>query len=267
MYRVMLIDDELPARQLLKASIDWEGLGLEYVGEAASGIEAINIIDEIRPDVVFVDISMPFMNGIDFTKVATKRYPDLIVIILTGFDDFEYARQCVSLPVVEYMLKPIVRSDIHEVLQRVVTKLDERIPRQDDIDREIENLNSENLSSENLNSENLNSENPYSGDLEQITQYLRENYTDSAINLTSVAQQFGFNSSYLSRKFKQETGMSFVEYLMKCRMEKAMELGKAGKKMFMAASEVGIPDPNYFSRCFKKYTGVSFSEYTASLKG
>lgn len=247
MYRVMLIDDELPARQLLKASIDWEGLGLEFVGEASSGIEAINIIDDIRPDIVFVDIFMPFMNGIEFTKVATKRYPDLIVIVLTGFDDFEYARQCVSLPVVEYMLKPIVRPDIHEVLKKVIAKLNERSPRGDDIDRDNESL--------------------YSGNLDQITQYLRENYTDSAINLTSVAQQFGFNASYLSRKFKQETGMSFVEYLMKCRMEKAMELAGAGKKMFMAASDVGIPDPNYFSRCFKKYTGVSFSEYTASMKG
>lgn len=243
MYRVMIIDDEENARKLLRASINWDGLGLEFAGEASSGIEAINTIDDINPDIVFVDIFMPFMNGIEFTKLATKRYPDLIVIVLTGFDDFEYARQCVSLPVVEYMLKPIVRSEIQAVLERVTAKLAERNPaRQDSAEEE---------------------EATAGNGMEQITQYLRDNYTDSAINLTGVAQLFGFNSSYLSRKFKQEIGMSFVEYLMKCRMERAMELARSGMKMFYTANEVGIPDPNYLGRCFKKYTGVSYSEYVA----
>jgi two-component system response regulator YesN len=78
-----------------------------------------------------------------------------------------------------------------------------------------------------------------------------------------VAQHFGFSPSYLSRKFKQDTGRNFVEYLTGLRMEKAKELAASHEKMFAAASEVGIPDPNYFSRCFKKYTGVSYSEFAA----
>ena len=63
----------------------------------------------------------------------------------------------------------------------------------------------------------------------------------------------------------QETGKSFVEYLMTCRMERAMELAGTNAKMFCTATEVGIPDPNYFGRCFKKYTGVSYSEYVNSI--
>lgn len=241
MYRVMIIDDELSARRLLQASIDWEGLGIEFAGEASSGIEAINIIDDIKPDIVFVDISMPFMNGIEFTKVVTKRYPNLIVIVLTGFDDFEYARECVRLPVAEYMLKPVVRKEVRDVLEKQIEILKQRNPVVNEGDKENDVL--------------------LQNGIEQITQYLRENYTDSAINLTSVAQQFGFNASYLSRKFKQETGLSFVEYLMKCRMEQAVQLAKRDQKMFVVANQVGIPDPNYFGRCFKKYTGVSYSEY------
>lgn len=241
MFRVMIIDDETSARKLLHASIDWDGLGLEFVGEAASGIEAINTIDDIRPDIVFVDIFMPFMNGIEFTKIASQRYPDIVFIVLTGFDDFEYARQCVCLPVVEYMLKPIVRQDVHDVLVRVRDMLEKRHPGRQDSGSDIS---------------------PSSVDL--ITNYLKEHYTDSGLNLTSVAQQFGFNPSYLSRKFKQETGQSFLEFLTKCRMERAIELAASGMKMFASANEVGIPDPNYFGRCFKKYTGVSYSEYTAS---
>lgn len=243
MYRVMVIDDEMSARKLLMASVDWASLDMEVVGEAASGIEAINIIDSLLPDIVFVDISMPFMNGIEFTKVVTGRYPDLVIIVLTGFDDFEYARQCVCLPVVEYMLKPIVRTEIYDVLLRVKSMLDRR---QKDVSVAEPDV-------------------PVSS-MDQITAYLQENFTDSGINQTSVAQHFGFNPSYLSRKFKQETGMSFVEFLMKCRMEKAKQLAESNMKMFAAANEVGIPDPNYFGRCFKKYTGISYSEYTAGSR-
>jgi len=241
MYRVMIIDDEMAVRKRLQATIAWESLGLEVVCEAASGIEAINVIDDVNPDVVFVDICMPFMNGIEFTRVATERYPNLMVIVLTGFNDFEYARQCVSLPVVEYMLKPIVRKDVEKVLKKVVEKLDGRKPEPEEGEGEEEGINS--------------------CEVQQIAKYLRETYMDSAINLTSVAQQFGFNSCYLSRKFKREMGMSFLEYLMKCRMERAIELKKANYKMFETANEVGIPDPNYFGRCFKKFTGTSYSEY------
>ncbi len=243
MYRVMLIDDEMSARKLLKESIDWQSLGMEVIGEAASGIEAINIIDELRPDIVFVDISMPFMNGIEFTKIATERYADLIIIILTGHDDFEYARQCVRLPVVEYMLKPIVRKEVTDVLLNIKENLDKHKKSQAP--------------------EGQSDITPSA--IEQIVQFLRNNYTDSSINLTGVAQHFGFNPSYLSRKFKQETGKSFVEFLIKCRMERAIELAAQGKKMFCTANDVGIPDPNYFGRCFKKYTGISYSEYINSL--
>ncbi|MBO4515601.1 MAG: response regulator, partial [Lachnospiraceae bacterium] len=136
-YRVMLIDDEQSARRLMQASINWESLNMEVVGEAASGIEAINVIDEMKPDIAFVDISMPFMNGIEFTEVATARYPKLVIIIMTALDQFEYARKCVSLPVFEYMLKPMVRSEITTVLERVKKRLDETL----DVEGESESMN------------------------------------------------------------------------------------------------------------------------------
>ena len=122
-YRVMVIDDEESARKLMKAAIKWDELGMEVVGEAASGIEAINIIDDLRPDIAFVDISMPFMDGLEFTQIATDRYPNLIIIIMTAFDQFEYARKCVSMPVFDYMVKPMVREEVTKVLLRVKEKL------------------------------------------------------------------------------------------------------------------------------------------------
>jgi len=243
-YRVMIIDDEESARKLMRALIKWEDLNMVVAGEAASGIEAINIIDDIKPDIVFVDISMPFMDGIEFTTIATQRYPNLIIIIMTAIDQFEYARKCVSLPVFEYMLKPMVRAEIIKALERAKEKLAGEEDYWEELKEESDSGESEETDS-----------------IELIKKYVKDNYTDSGINLTQVAADFGFSSSYLSRKFKQDVGMNFVEYLTDLRMKKAIELAKSNVKMFKTAAEVGIPDPNYFSRCFKKYTGKSYSDY------
>ena len=258
MYRVMLIDDERSVRKLMLNSINWESLDMEVVGEAASGIEAINVIDDMKPDIAFVDIAMPFMNGIEFTEVATKRYPDLVIIIMTAFDKFEYARKCVSLPVFEYMLKPMVRSEVTETLEKIKLRLDEKKEEEQKKNKPTDTVGSASKSEEDdfENDEEISV-------FEQIMKYIDENYTDPRINLTSVAQSFGFSSSYLSRKFKQETGRNFLEYLTECRMKKAIKLAENNVKMFMASMEVGIPDPNYFGKCFKKYTGVSYSEWKA----
>ena len=246
MYRVMIIDDEQSARKLMRASIDWEALGMEVVGEAASGIEAINVIDDMKPDIAVVDISMPFMDGIEFTEVATKRYPSLVIIIMTAIDKFEYARKCVSLPVFEYMLKPMVRSEVTQTLLSVKAKLDAQGKQEEQAGEQSEGELE-------------------AGTMARIKKYIDQHYTDSKINLASVAQHFGFSASYLSRKFKQETGKNFVEYLTECRMEKAIVLAGSGMKMFRTSAEVGIPDPNYFGRCFKKYTGMSYSDYVQNM--
>ncbi|MCR4727452.1 MAG: response regulator [Lachnospiraceae bacterium] len=246
-YRVMIIDDEQSARNLLKGSINWDSLDMGVVGEAASGIEAINVIDELHPDIVFVDISMPFMDGIEFTEVATARYPHLVIIIMTAIDKFEYARKCVSLPVFEYMLKPMVRSEITEVLVKVKKRLDTTGGAQSDFGKSDE--------------DDYPGQEPSS--MEQIKRYIEANYTDSKLNLAFAAQQFGFSASYLSRRFKQDTGKNFVEYLTECRMKKAIQLAEHGTKMFRTSAEVGIPDPNYFGRCFKKHTGMSYSDYVS----
>lgn len=239
MYKVMIIDDEKSLRNLLKITVDWEKLGLEVKGEASSGIEAINIIDEIRPDIVFVDIKMPFMDGIEFSKIAIKQYPHMKIIVLTAMNEFEYARKCVGIGVCEYLTKPIVRTEVTNTLQRIVSELSER---------KAEEIK-----------ENPPERPAFSG-MNRICDFIKENYKNSEINLTYAANKFGFNPSYLSRRFKEDIGMSFIDYVTKCRMEKALEYLRMKTAMYITAREVGIPDPNYFSKCFKKYTGKSYTE-------
>ncbi len=238
-YRVMLVDDEESIRTLMRKSIDWAGLNMEICGEAANGIEAINTIDEMKPQILIVDIRMPFMDGIEFSKIALKRYQKVKIIILTAFDDFEYARACIGLGICDYLLKPVVRKELTESLRKVKIQLD-----QSGADAE-------------------EGDNPdLSGSMiERIKTYLQQNYTSADMNLTKAAQEFNFNPSYFSRRFKAETGESFTDFLTRCRMEKAIELAGKGKLMYQTAREVGIPDPNYFGKCFKKYTGKTYSAF------
>lgn len=237
MYRAMIIDDERPLRNLLRLTIPWEELGIEVVGEASSGIEAINTIDIFKPDIIFVDIKMPFMDGIEFSKLVIKRYSRLKIIILTALADFVYARKCIGLGIAEYILKPIVKEDVIIACKRVISQIRPLEPLEVDIKKTQEK----------------------NSDIEKIRNYIAKNYTNSELNLTSIAQQFGFNASYLCRRFKSEIGISIIDYITKCRMEKALEAIKEKKLMYIIAKEVGIPDPNYFGKCFKKYTGRSYS--------
>jgi len=247
MYKVMIIDDEEALRSLLKRTIDWSGKGLSVVGEASSGSEAINIIDGLKPDIVFVDIRMPFMDGIEFSKLAIKRYKDLKILILTAFDDFQYAKECIGIGVTEYLLKPIVKKDIDQVLDNIINQLDtERSNRNDSAEEYLESSSNVKISA--------------------IKDYVKQNYQDSELNLTAVALRFGFNASYLSRKFKEEVGSGFMEHLIAIRMKRAGALAKQGELMYRSAELVGIPDPNYFGKCFRKYYGVSYSEHSLSEK-
>ena len=244
MYRVMIVDDERAIRNLLKLLIDWKSFDMETAGEASSGAEAINIIDEIRPDIVFADIKMPFMDGIELSKILTKRYPGIKIVILTAFNDFEYARQCVGIGVCEYIMQPIHPEKINEALKKIKASLDEH-----STDLPVADI----------------PENSMMLNMDKIQKYIFVHYNDQDINLTSIAQHFGFNSSYLSRRFKNETGTGIIDYLTKCRMEKAIEYAKTHTLMYIAAQKVGINDPNYFSKCFRKYTGQTYSDYAAAF--
>ena len=218
MYRVMIIDDEKALRSLLKASVNWKEMGLEIAGEAASGIEAINTIDKFHPDIIFVDIRMPFMDGIEFSKIALKRYPGVKIIILTAFDEFEYAKQCIGLGITDYLLKPIVRADIQSACKKAIHELDSQP------------IHAEQSSPIDMPS-----------DMDRIKQYIMENYHDSSLNLTAIAQEFGYNPSYLSRRFKADCGQNISDY-------HNLPHGKS-KKM------PGIPDAYVYDRKRSRHPG------------
>lgn len=125
MVRVLIVDDEYIMRQGLKYMIDWEQEGYEIVGEATNGNEALKLIDALQPHIIICDIVMPLMDGVDFSEVLHKMYPQIQIIILSGYDNFEYVKRTLMNGAADYILKPALNQD---ELIRILHKVSERIP-------------------------------------------------------------------------------------------------------------------------------------------
>ena len=131
-YRVLLADDEEEIRTGISRKIGWASLGFQLVGEAGNGVEALELAEQLRPDVVLTDIKMPFMDGLELCRRLRMSLPGARLVVFSGFDDFEYARQAMSLGVSEYILKPINAPELIQVLEKLRGQLDrQRLERRD----------------------------------------------------------------------------------------------------------------------------------------
>ena len=134
MYKLILVDDEEEVRKGIIQKINWKQYGFELVGEAENGRDALDIAEKVTPDVVITDIKMPFMEGLELSLQLRKRFPTIKIIILTGFDKFEYAQKAVNLNVVEYVLKPVSSKELIKVLLRVKAQIDEEMLKKEDME-------------------------------------------------------------------------------------------------------------------------------------
>lgn len=139
MYSVFLVEDEIVIRDGLKASFPWESYGFAYVGDAADGEMALPMIRQTKPDVLITDIRMPFMDGIALSKMIKKELPNTRIIIISGFDDFSYAQEAISIGVDNYLLKPITKDKLGDVMLDAKAKLD----KENEIDNYLEQFKAE----------------------------------------------------------------------------------------------------------------------------
>ncbi|SHF40706.1 two-component system, response regulator YesN [Caldanaerobius fijiensis DSM 17918] len=133
MYKLLLVDDEEEVRKGIIKKIEWEKYGFDMVAEAENGWDALDVAEKMEPDVVITDIKMPFMDGIKLAENLREKYPTIKVIILTGYDEFEYAQKAIKLNVVDYVLKPISSRELIDVLVKVKSQIDEEIAQRQDI--------------------------------------------------------------------------------------------------------------------------------------
>lgn len=140
MYRFLIIDDEPVVREGIAETIDWKHHGFELVGTARDGREGLEAIETLRPDVVLTDICMPFVDGLELAGAIADDYPATKTILLTGYDEFEYAQEAVKLKVSDFILKPITPEELRQVLSRLRDQLDAEAARRRQLDRLQEQL-------------------------------------------------------------------------------------------------------------------------------
>ncbi|MCR4904362.1 MAG: response regulator [Butyrivibrio sp.] len=134
-YSVMLVDDEEDVISAIRKKIKWEELGFEVVGYAHNGVEALELAEKTHPDVVMTDIKMPYMGGLELCENLKGLYPTIKIIIFSGFDEFEYAKEAIRLEAEEYILKPIDSDKLSEVFRRIKESLDQEIEAKRDIQK------------------------------------------------------------------------------------------------------------------------------------
>lgn len=134
MYKVFLVDDEIVIREGIRNNFPWDESGFVLCGEAPDGEIALPMILDLKPDILVTDIRMPFMDGLTLAKKVAQSMPWISIVILSGYDDFEYARQSISLGVKEYMLKPVTAQKLGEVLEGIAVKIAQQRAQQANMD-------------------------------------------------------------------------------------------------------------------------------------
>lgn len=133
MVKLFLVEDEIVMRDGIKSQINWEKEDIEFVGEASDGELAWPMILETKPDILLTDIKMPFMDGLELSALVRKELPDTAIIILSGYDEFSYAQQAVSLGVTDYLLKPLPPGKLLECIRRVQEKIEQERAQSDSV--------------------------------------------------------------------------------------------------------------------------------------
>jgi two-component system response regulator YesN len=122
--KVLVVDDEFLIRNYLKKCICWEEIAMEIAGEASSAREALDLIDQIVPDIIFTDICMPFMDGIEFSKSVVEKFPHIKIVIITGHDEFDYVKRSIKLGISDFLLKPVNPEEIRKVALELKSKIE-----------------------------------------------------------------------------------------------------------------------------------------------
>ncbi len=127
MYRILLVDDEILVRDAIKENIDWKSMDCQLVGDCENGKQAADFVKSHPVDIVLTDILMPYMDGMELSHFLNDNYPEIVIVIFSGFGEFEYAKKAIQYNVSEYMLKPVTAMELREVIGKMKEKVDQQI--------------------------------------------------------------------------------------------------------------------------------------------
>lgn len=243
MYKALIIDDEKPVRIAIHKLTNWRKYHISNVYQVENGLEALQSIREVHPDIVFVDMQMPILDGVGFLEQASKEFSDIVYIVISGYDDFTYAQSALRCGASEYLLKPVAADDLNRAVEKAVLRLN---PQENFEDPSEEDA---------ITAEDV---------IELIHEAITQKYSEN-IRISDFSEKYFFSREYLSKLYKTRYGLGIYEDLSRIRMDRAKRLLRDPSIHIQhVADRVGFTDTNYFSKAFRKYTGLTPSEYRKS---
>ncbi|WP_426351373.1 response regulator transcription factor [Alloiococcus sp. CFN-8] len=249
---MLIIEDEDMIRKGIIFMVDWTRVNCTVVGEACDGNEGIERIKELKPDIVITDIKIPFKSGIEVIEETIDEYC-YESIIVSGYNDFDYAKKAISLHVSEYILKPINFQQLYEILEKLTIKIEEKR----NLKLYLNSLEGEGYKDKLLSTKDYNINYNKGRYVEEIVDYIKKGYKEK-ISLSDLCPRYNLSYTHLNSLFKEGTGYTFNDYLNRYRIIQSLELLKENKfKLYEIAEEVGFQDYKYFIHVFKKYIGCA----------
>ncbi|MDQ8738139.1 response regulator [Paenibacillus sp. LHD-38] len=255
MLNLLVVDDEPLILAGLRAIIMKAETGFHQVETANDGIEALEMLRSFKPHLILTDIHMPEMTGLELIHEVKNRKLCDRFIILTGYDDFGYARQALRYQVLDYLLKPIDKEELISSLLNAAQSISQEL--QNSLNQDATSTQANNTTALNLlDGKSL------SDQMKRIIDHIHSNYNQD-LSLESIAEYIGLTASYVSTLFKREVGINFIPYLHSCRVAKAQQLMNEQPKLAFdkIASQVGYDSPRHFFKVFKKYSGLTPGQY------
>lgn len=248
MYTVVIVDDERLVLVDLKSTFSWNEFGFELVQEFTKPLEAIEFIQKNKPDVVFTDIKMPKIDGLQLMNIVKESHPSCLFVVVSGYDEFGYAQNAMRNGAIDYCLKPVGQADAKAVLTRIRNELDKHKRLVDSAPLKIEPTGGGNT-------------------FNQILIYINDNIYKS-LALDEICEKFFISKNYLCILFKKNLGITFSHYIANTKMKHVEKLIKTtGLSLEQISNAVGYKDYFYFNKIFKKTFGCSPRDYQKRIRG
>jgi two-component system response regulator YesN len=248
MYKLAIVDDETEIRNGLCNYFPWQQLGFTVVSQLENGLQVLEYLKDQTVDVILCDIKMPFMNGLELAKELQCRNSTVKIIFLSGYREFDYAREALQYGVKDYIVKPTKYDELIKVFSRIKA----------DLDREKLVPATPQVYSKTPEGCNYNEK-----IIAIVKNYLNENYQTAT--LEDAAKLIHMNPFYLSKFFKDKTGENFSDCLISVRMNKAAQLlNDIAFKTYEISELVGYSNPKNFTRTFKRYFGKTPKDFRSS---
>lgn len=249
MYTMMLVEDEAPLLRSLRRAVERSPSNVDVVATESNAVSALDSIGRLKPDILMTDICMPVMTGLELIEQALLLQPQLIPVVISGFQEFQYAQKALQLGARDYLLKPLQDERLNEVMARVIGELNGR---------------QDMLSPAPGQPGDVHADDDNARFMKEVAAFIREHYSDQ-VTIASLADRFSISHGHLTRLFKAHYNTTPVEYLIQTRMTEAKRLlqTRPDLKIKQIASLVGYEDQHYFTRLFTHLHEVKPSDFRA----